>query len=56
LVEFEWEPRKARTNAVKPGVTFEVATTVFGDPLALTVVDDRFEEHRLFDDRAVATW
>lgn len=31
---FEWDPRKAQSNARKHGVTFDEATTVFGDPLA----------------------
>jgi uncharacterized DUF497 family protein len=46
LVEFEWDARKARSNAAKHGITFEEATTVFGDPLALTVPDERFDEER----------
>lgn len=30
----EWDPRKAAINQRKHGVSFEEATTVFGDPLA----------------------
>lgn len=37
---FEWSPRKAHTNICKHGVTFEEATKVFDDPMALTVFDD----------------
>jgi uncharacterized DUF497 family protein len=33
-VELEWDPRKARINLRKHGVTFEEAGTVFEDPLA----------------------
>lgn len=33
-VVFEWDPRKARLNLAKHGVTFEEATRVFVDPLA----------------------
>jgi uncharacterized protein len=32
---FEWDPRKARANADKHGVTFDDAVTVFLDPQAL---------------------
>ena len=37
---FEWDPKKARTNASKHGVTFEEATKVFNDPMAMTVFDE----------------
>ena len=33
-MEFEWDPKKARINVRKHGVTFEEAATVFDDPLA----------------------
>ncbi|HZO92758.1 MAG TPA: BrnT family toxin [Candidatus Baltobacteraceae bacterium] len=46
MLRFEWDARKARTNVAKHGVTFEEASTVFGDPLTLTVPDDRFDEIR----------
>ena len=36
---FEWDSAKAQTNAVKHGVTFEEASTVFGDLAALTIPD-----------------
>lgn len=36
---FEWDARKAKRNEEKHGVTFDEATTVFGDPLALTFND-----------------
>ena len=36
---FEWDKRKAASNRRKHSVTFEEATTVFGDPLSLTVAD-----------------
>ena len=36
---FEWDSRKARSNSAKHGVGFEEATTIFGDPLALTIPD-----------------
>ena len=38
-VRFEWDPRKAEANLRKHGVSFDEASTVFGDPLAATVPD-----------------
>jgi len=38
-VRFSWDARKAAANHRKHGVTFEEATTVFADPLALIVGD-----------------
>ena len=37
---FEWDPGKAQSNAEKHGVTFERATGVFKDPMALTLYDE----------------
>ena len=39
-MRFEWDPNKAAGNISKHGVTFEEATTAFGDPLSLTIFDD----------------
>ena len=36
---FQWDNRKARSNKRKHGVTFEEASTVFGDPLSVTIPD-----------------
>ena len=38
-MEFEWNPRKARGNLRKHGVTFHEAATVLGDSLSATVSD-----------------
>jgi hypothetical protein len=38
-MDFEWDPAKDAENQAKHGVAFEEASTVFGDPLALTIVD-----------------
>jgi uncharacterized DUF497 family protein len=47
-VRFEWDPRKAALNVEKHGVSFEDATTVFGDPLASTILDEAStDEQRL---------
>ena len=36
---FEWDPEKAAANLRKHGVSFEEATTVFGDLLAMNMPD-----------------
>ncbi len=38
-LRFEWDGRKAAANLKKHGVSFEEATTIFSDPLALTISD-----------------
>jgi uncharacterized DUF497 family protein len=38
-VIYEWDPKKAKTNQRKHGVSFEEAATVFLDPLAVTYPD-----------------
>lgn len=40
MANFTWDPRKARINRRKHGVTFEEAAQVFSDPLALSKPDD----------------
>lgn len=48
-MHFEWDPRKAAGNERKHGVSFEVAASVFGDPLALTFADpDHSDEEYRF--------
>lgn len=37
---FSWDPAKARANMAKHGVSFDVASEVFKDPLAVTIPDD----------------
>ena len=41
---FEWHAPKAAANRAKHKVTFEEATTVFGDPLARIVDDPRHSQ------------
>jgi uncharacterized DUF497 family protein len=36
---FEWDPDKAESNLRKHGVSFDEASTVFGDPFARTRPD-----------------
>jgi hypothetical protein len=38
-MEFEWDPKKAALNLKQHGVSFQEATTVFGDPLSITAPD-----------------
>ena len=37
---FEWDPVKARRNADKHNISFEQATEVFRDPMAITIYDE----------------
>ena len=39
MLNFEWDPKKAESNIEKHGVSFEEASTVFRDPLSLTIDD-----------------
>ena len=47
-MEFEWDSRKSDVNLKKHGISFHEASTVFGDPLALTFndPDHSIGEHR----------
>lgn len=36
---FSWDPAKAASNRRRHWVTFEEATTTFGDPLSITLAD-----------------
>lgn len=47
---FEWDPRKAATNAAKHGVTFDEALTAFLDPLGRLREDSR---HSVGEERLV---
>jgi uncharacterized DUF497 family protein len=44
-LEFEWDPQKAEANQKKHGVSFEEASTVFADPLSVTIPDPDHSEH-----------
>ncbi len=47
-MEFEWDEKKQAQNMRKHGVGFAEASTVFGDPLEITVSDPdhSLAEHR----------
>ena len=49
-LEFEWDRRKAGSNARKHGVTFDEASTAFADPLSLTIEDPL---HSVEEDRYI---
>jgi len=49
-LSFEWDANKARSNLAKHDVTFEEASTVFGDSLSLTISDP---EHSETEDRFI---
>jgi uncharacterized protein len=41
---FEWDEKKAASNQKRHKVSFEEATKVFGDPLAVTIEDPLHSE------------
>ena len=45
---FEWDKRKAISNEMKHGVTFDEASTVFRDPLAFIFDDESLLSQRCF--------
>ena len=63
-MRFEWDSEKAASNLTKHGVSFDEASTVFGDPLATTIADPdhSVDEQRFFttglstQQRVVIVW
>ena len=51
-MEFEWDPSKDAVNQQKHGLSFREASTVFGDPLALTIADP---DHSMDEQRFLTT-
>ena len=49
-MQFEWDPKKAKLNLRKHGITFDEAATVFLDDLSLTGYDP---DHSNDEDRFV---
>ena len=47
-IDFDWDPRKASQNRFKHDVSFELAMSVFGDPLAFSIFD---EDHSDVEER-----
>src|SRR5260370_34140985 len=50
MVNFEWDPGKAKQNRRKHRISFQEAATVFGDPLAVTYPDP---DHSLSGERFI---
>lgn len=49
MIQFEWDPAKAKTNLRKHGVSFREAATVLLDPLGITIFDpDHSDEEDRF--------
>lgn len=54
-LEFEWDSAKAERNLKQHGVSFEEATTVFRDPLSITIADpDHGQSENRFIDLGVS--
>jgi uncharacterized DUF497 family protein len=49
-LSFEWDEHKAQENVWRHGVSFEESSTIFGDPLSLTIDDPL---HSIEEDRFV---
>jgi hypothetical protein len=49
-MRFAWDKKKASRNLVKHSISFEEATTVFGDPLSNTFPD---QDHSIAEQRFV---
>jgi uncharacterized DUF497 family protein len=49
-LSFEWNENKAKSNLTKHAVSFEEASTVFGDPQSLTIPDPA---HSHMEDRLI---
>ena len=55
---FEWSPKKAAANVAKHKVSFDEASSVFGDPLAITIddPDSSTDENRLLTKGMSQRW
>jgi uncharacterized protein len=42
---FEWDPKKARLNLKRHGISFDEASTAFRDPLSQTIEDPLHSEN-----------
>ena len=43
-MDFEWDPDKEQSNQRKHGISFFEASTVFGDPMELTIYNPDHSE------------
>lgn len=46
MMNYEWDPNKARSNLRKHGVSFADAVAVFADARSLTIPDEHPDEER----------
>ncbi len=51
-MRFNWDPGKGIQNRLTHGVSFQEATTVFGDSLATTIPDP---DHSIGEERMITT-
>ncbi len=49
-MKIEWDPRKAKNNFKKHGVSFEEAATALSDPMAATGLDP---DHSIYEERFI---
>jgi uncharacterized protein len=49
-MKIEWDPKKAKSNIKKHGVSFEEAATALSDPMAVTGADP---DHSITEERYV---
>jgi uncharacterized DUF497 family protein len=50
MIQYEWDPTKAKMNLRKHGVVFKDAATVFKDPLSITAFNP---DHSQEEDRFI---
>jgi len=50
-LRFEWDSKKALSNRRRHGITFEEASTIFGDPLSSTIHEPA---HSIGEDRFIS--
>ena len=57
-MRFEWDPKKAAANLADHKISFDDASTVFGDPLAVTIddPDSSRDENRLITTGLSENW
>jgi len=44
IYNFEWDPKKAKSNFQKHGIAFENAATVFKDKNAISIFDEKHSD------------
>jgi len=49
-MKIEWDPKKAKSNLKKHGVSFEEAATALSDPMAAT---GRDPDHSIYEERFI---